>query len=159
MLYLVLIQPPVSLQAQHGEHGWHGCWHPLPRLHGTTLHAIEASACFFQLVRRHTCAGVRSCAEVFVVASRADLVVDQVTGLLAGWAVVDLRASSRGGEHHVTTPRRDPSRTWFWHRAPSVQTGISCVSYAKSIFGMAIAQTCTTHRSSGGVVNNINRVL
>ena len=37
-----------------------------------------------RVVRRHTCAGVRSCAEVFVVASRANLVVDQGADLLAG---------------------------------------------------------------------------
>ena len=72
----------------------------LARLHGTTLHAIEASACFFQLVRRHTCAGSCSCAVVFVVAGRADLIGGRATGL-SDCAIGDVVASSRGGENHV----------------------------------------------------------
>ena len=74
----------------------------LARLHGTALPAIETSARFSELVRRHTCAGCCSRAEVTGATVRADLVGVRAAGL--GDCAVgsgDGVASSRGGEHHV----------------------------------------------------------
>ena len=74
----------------------------LARLHGTALPAIETSARFSELVRRHTCAGCCSRAEVTGATVRAYLIGDRAAGL--GDCAVgpgDGVASSRGGEHHV----------------------------------------------------------